>query len=122
MGFLTLLVVAGGASFAVVYLLTYVPLISKKMLYKGYWSPRLFITNKILGYFDAGVTFFLVCGSWLGFTSALGISAITYNVLSGIGISCGVVVTQKYFSPRWTKQYENKILEYNTIKKEEILI
>ena len=111
MGFMALLIVAGGSSFAIIWLLNYVPLVAKVPLSKNVWSPKLFIAEKILGPMDAGVTLILVGGGWVGFTSAMGISAMVYNVLSGIGLSIGVMITKKYFTPRWKKQYAEKRLE-----------
>ena len=76
MGFMALIIVAAGAAFACIYLLTYVPLITKNPITKNYFSPRLFIVNKLLAPMDAGVTLILVAGVWVGLTSALGISAM----------------------------------------------
>lgn len=108
MNFMALLLVAFGASFAVIWLLTYIPLLKKS--FGKTWSPRLFVINKLLGPFDAVVTLILVGGGWVGLTSALGISAMVYNVLSGIGLSLGVVVAKKLFAPRWQKQYDEEVV------------
>ena len=107
MNFIALLLVAFGASFAVIWLLNYVPLVNKT--FGKTWSPRLFIINKLLGPFDAVITLILVGGGWVGVTSALGISAMVYNVLSGIGLSLGVVVAKKYFAPHWQKQFDKQV-------------
>jgi hypothetical protein len=114
MGFMALLLVAGGATFACVWTLRYVPIIKKVPFKNKYYSPRMFIINRLLEPMDAGITLILVAGSWIGITSALGISAMVYNVLSGIGLSVGVLVVKKFMAPRWEKQYENKLLEFNT--------
>ena len=110
-GFLSLIVIALSATFAMVWLLTYVPLISKKTLSRKYWSPRLFLVSNILGPLDAGVTLILIGGSWVGLTSALGISAMIYNVLTGVGLSMGVVFAKKILAPKWKKQYREQVKE-----------
>ena len=109
MGFMALIIVAAGAVFSMVWLVHYIPLISKKLFFKGYWSPRMFLINRFLEPMDAGLTMILVGGGWVGFTSAIGISATVYNVLSGIGLSIGVVAIKKWFGPRWQKQYEQEL-------------
>lgn len=110
-GILSLILVALGASFAMVWLLNYVPLVSKKLLSKRYWSPRLFLVSNVLGPLDAGVTLILIGGSWIGFTSALGISAMIYNVLTGIGLSMGVLFAKKVMAPKWKNKYEEEVKE-----------
>lgn len=105
MGLTALLLVAFGASFAVVWLLGYVPIKKKRIFGKGIWSPKLFIARHILGPMDAGVTLILIGGGWVGLTSALGISAMVYNVLSGIGLSLGVMFVKKFLAPRWERQF-----------------
>jgi hypothetical protein len=108
MSFISLLIIAFGAAFAVVWLLHYVPITAKF----GSWtfSPRLLLC-KVLAPFDAFITLFLVCGSWIGFgTTLMGIGMITFNVLTGIGLSVGVVFTKKVMVPKWEKQYVSKRL------------
>lgn len=105
MSLTVLLLIAGGATWAVMYLIsTYVPLY-KEVLGREY-SPRLMLC-KFLAPADAMLTIILVCGPWVGFTTAaLGISMIVYNVLTGIGISIGVMAIRKWFVPRWEEQFE----------------
>ena len=109
MNFIALLLVAGGATFACLWLLTYVPLTTKS--FGKYWSPRISIVKNVLGPFDAGITMFLVAGGWIGITSALGISAMIYNVLSGIGLSVGVVIAKKIALPIWERQHKQEVIE-----------
>jgi len=86
----SLFIVSFGAAFAVVWLLYYLPVC------------------KLLAPFDAGVTMFLVAGGWLGLTSAAGLGVTVFNVLSGIGLSMGVLFTQKVLVPKWRKELEEK--------------
>lgn len=103
MNALALLIVAFGGAFALVWLLHYVPLRAK--LFGGNWSPRLTLC-RALAPFDAVITFILVAGAWVGFTSVTGIGMMMYNVMTGIGLSIGVLFTQKKLVPRWEEQYK----------------
>lgn len=125
MSFIGLLIVSAGAAFAVVWLLQYAPLISKKP--KTIWlrknpetnkfailpivkyieySPRLFFC-KLLIPFDIGITLFLVFAGMLGLSTAVtGISMMIFNVMTAIGWSVGVFLVHKFFKPRWEKQYK----------------
>lgn len=103
MSFISLLIVAAGASFGTIYLLSYIPLATKSV--KKVWSPRLVIC-KLLAPADVGVTLAATFLPMVGLTSAvMGISLMVYNVLVGIGFSGGVIITKKFFLPRWEKQY-----------------
>lgn len=102
----SLFLVAFGAAFAIVWLLLYVPLNARIPFTKKTWSPRLAVC-KLLGPFDAGITMILVAGGWLGITSAVGLGVTVFNVLSGIGLSMGVLFTQKVLIPKWKKEIEN---------------
>ena len=99
MGFFTLIIIAFGATFAVIWLLLYVPLVSTvggKM-----FSPRLLVC-RILAPADAAITLFLIVGAWTGLaTTITGISMLVYNVLTGIGLSVGVLFVRKVLVPRW---------------------
>ena len=86
MGFVALLIVAFGATFACVWLLNYVPLVKINPFTKKAYSPRLFIVEKLLGPMDAG----------------------------GIGISVGVVVAKKYFGPYWRKKFQEQQIQLTT--------
>lgn len=109
MSFLTLLIVAGGSTFALIWCLHYVPIISKTPW--GHFSPRL-MACKVLAPFDAGITFFLIVGGMTGIlTTATGISMIVYNTLVAIGISIGVYIVTKWFKPRWQKEFQAKQLQ-----------
>jgi len=109
MSFVALLFIAFSSAFSVIWLLNYLPLHST--IFNLDYSPRLVIC-KFLAPFDAVLTFFLVGGSWVGIGVAItGIGTIVYSVLSGIGISIGIVITKKYFIPRWTESYNNKVKE-----------
>ena len=105
MSFAVLFLIAIAGAFAVVYLLAaYVPLQTSTFGIK--WSPRLFITKRLLGPADAVLTLILIGGSWIGFTSVIGISSTVYNVLTGIGISMGVQIAKKLLYPHWKKEYD----------------
>jgi len=107
MNFFTLMIVAFGGTFAVVYLLSYVPL--TKTVFGKLISPRL-IACKFLAPFDVGITLFLIMGSWIGITVVVtGISMMMYNVLTGIGISLGVIFTKKVLVPRWQTMYMQEL-------------
>ena len=89
-----LLIVAFGGAFAIVWLLTYLPLVSS--IAGKIFSPRLLVC-KLLMPFDAGVTLFLVAGAWTGLATAVtGIGMMIYNVLTGIGLSVGVCSLERY--------------------------
>jgi len=104
MDFSTLLIVAFGGAFAIAWIIHYIPLDIK--MFGKLISPRLLVC-KLLAPFDATITFILVCGAWVGLTaSVVGIYMMVYNVLTGIGISVGVVVIKKFFIPKWTKEFE----------------
>ena len=104
MNFTALLMVALGGSFAVVWLIHYVPLVST--FFGRPYSPRLMLC-KTLGPFDAVMTIILVAGAWIGLgTTVLGIGMMVYNVMTGIGLSMGVVFTKKILKPRWEKQFQ----------------
>ena len=62
------LLIAGGGAFAICWLINYIPLESKVGGKK--FSPRLMFC-KLLGPFDAGLTIILICGAWIGLTSAV---------------------------------------------------
>jgi hypothetical protein len=116
MGFFALLIVAGGSSFAVGWLIHYIPLYS--MVFDREYSPRL-IFCKCLTSFDAAITLFLIFGGWIGLSTAvMGISMMIYNCLVGIGISAGVLIVRKYFIPRWTAQYEAMVKQQLNQEKE----
>jgi len=105
-----LLLIAAGSCFSVVWLIHYLPLHKSTFGYN--YSPRL-ILCKFLAPLDATLTLILVAGAWVGLTSAaMGINMLVYNVLTGIGISVGVVFLQKVMTVRWTREY-NSIVEAN---------
>ena len=107
MSFVALLFIAFSSAFSIIWLLNYLPLHST--ILKVNYSPRLIIC-KFLAPFDAVLTFFLVGGSWVGIGVAItGIGTIVYSVLSGIGISIGIVITKKYFIPKWQSDYNEKV-------------
>ncbi len=104
MNITSLLLVALGSSFAVMWLVNYLP-IDAKFLGQVY-SPRL-IMCKLLAPFDAGVTLILIGGSWIGIgTAFMGIGLMTYNVLTGLGLTLGVVLTKKYLVPKWEQEFK----------------
>ena len=104
MSILSLLLIGLGGAFAVTWLIHYIPLSST--IFGKLWSPRL-TACKALGPFDAFITMFLVVGAWVGLgTAVTGIGMMVYNVLTGIGLSLGVVFTKKVLSPRWRKQFQ----------------
>ena len=64
---------------------------------------------KALAPLDATLTLILVAGAWIGVTSAVtGINMMVYNVLTGIGISLGVVFIKKIMVPRWEAEYQQR--------------
>ena len=63
---------------------------------------------KLLAPLDATLTLILIAGGWIGVTSAvMGINMMVYNVLTGIGISLGVVFVKKVMVPRWENEFNN---------------
>ena len=105
-GFLGLLIISFGAAFAIIWPITYIPITSK--FFGKTISPRL-IVCKLLAPFDAVLTLFLITGTWTGLTVTItGISTIIYSIMSGIGMSLGVIIMKKLFVPRWREQYLQK--------------
>ena len=104
-GVLVIIALAGAGS--IIYLLSYLPLVSR---FAGKTiSPRL-IVCKILAPADVLITLFLVAGSWIGLTVAVtGISMIIYNVITGIGLSLGVIFTRKVLVPKWQSKFEEQV-------------
>lgn len=100
-----LLLVSAAGVFGIIYpIVRYIPLSTK--MFGRVWSPRLQIC-KLLTLFDATFTFLLILGAWIGIsTSVTGISMMVYNVMTGVGISIGIIVVQKFFIPRWQKEFE----------------
>lgn len=105
----TLLIVAAVAVFSVLYLVSRVPLTRRIPGFRTKtWSPRLALC-KLLTPFDAIITIVLVCGAWIGFTTAVtGISMITYNALTGFGLSMGILLMRIIFIPRWQNKYQQE--------------
>lgn len=108
MSFTALLLVGFGGAFAVCWLINYVPLVST--IFGKTFSPRLLVV-KTLGPLDAIVTIMLVTGGWVGLTTITGIGMMIYNVVTGIGLSMGVLFTKKVLKPRWQKQYREVLDE-----------
>lgn len=107
-------VIAFAASFAVVWLITYIP-IHATIFGKSY-SPRLFFC-KFLVPMDVSLTLVLIMGGWIGIsTAATGIGMICYNVFTGIGISLAVMAVRKFLIPRWTKKFEELSEEHKLQK------
>jgi len=66
---------------------------------------------------DATLTLILTAGAWIGVTSAVtGINMMVYNVLTGIGISCGVVFVKKVMIPKWEREYKQMRNDSITVK------
>lgn len=114
MSFMSLILVGFGGAFAVCWLINYVPLIST--IFGKTFSPRLLLC-KTLGPLDAIVTIMLVTGGWVGLTTITGIGMMIYNVVTGIGLSMGVLFTKKVLKPRWEKKYQKAIND-----REEVII
>ncbi len=106
MSMTALLLVGFGGAFAVTWLVNYIPLMST--FFGKPYSPRLLIC-KTLGPFDALITLILVCGGWVGLTAITGIGMMIYNVMTGIGLSMGVLFIKKVLKPRWKKQYDKML-------------
>lgn len=104
MSLIAVIVIAFAGAGSIIYLLSYIPLVS---YFAGRpYSPRLMVC-KLLAPFDIGITLLLVAGSWIGITSVvMGISMIMYNVLTGVGLSFGVLFVRKVLMPRWKRQFE----------------
>lgn len=98
--------IAFAAAFAIIWLISYIPLtvtVVNKM-----WSPRLKFCNLLVP-MDVGLTLILICGGWIGITTAsTGIGMVTYNVFTGIGISIAVASMRKFIIPRWQKQFDKE--------------
>jgi len=131
MSMLSLLIVAAASTFAVIWLVHYVPIIAtrpKTIWLTNHpktnkfcilpstiniaWSPKLFIC-KLLVPFDVGITLFLVFAGMLGLTTMVtGISMMVFNVLTAVGWSVGVGIIHKFLRPRWKRQFEEKKQEW----------
>ena len=114
MSFTLLFIIAVGGAFGIIWLINYVtnkPIKKRWYMFsgKGYFSLRLFIC-KFLAPFDAGMTIFLIAGGMLGI-SITGLGTFALNILLGLGISAGVVITKKFFIPRWKKAYNIELRE-----------
>ena len=108
MNFGALLLVGFGGAFAIVWLVHYIPLFST--FFGRPFSPRL-LACYTLGPFDVVITLILVAGAWIGLgTTITGISMMVYNVITGIGLSCGVIFIKKILRPKWKKRF-NQIKE-----------
>lgn len=109
-----LLIIAFGGTFGLVYLVHYIP--NYKTIFGLAFSPRL-IFCKVLAPLDATLTLILTAGAWIGITSAvMGINMMVYNVLTGIGISCGVLFIKKILVPKWETQFKQMRLDAQTVK------
>jgi len=109
-----LILIAFGGTFAITWIIHYLPLY--KTLFGMTFSPRLMFC-KILAPLDATLTLILIAGGWIGLTSAvMGINMMVYNVLTGIGISCGVVFVKKILVPRWELQFNQMRGDSITVK------
>lgn len=109
-----LLLIAFGGTFAVTWIIHYLPIY--KTIFGLAFSPRL-MACKILAPLDATLTLILVAGAWIGVTSAVtGINMMIYNVLTGIGISCGVVFIKKVMVPKWHAEYIQICADAQSVK------
>jgi len=104
MSVLSLLLIGAAAAFSLNWLIGYHAPIYKKWWGKPF-SPRLMIC-KLLRPFDITMNCVLICGGFLGITTALGIGMVVYNVAVGLGLSCGLVIMNKFFIPRWKEEFE----------------
>ena len=104
MNIMALLVVGFAGSFAIVWLIHYIPIHAK--IGKARISPRLMLC-KLLEPMDATLTFLLIAGPWVGLTTLVtGIGMMMYNVMTGIGLSLGVAFVKKFLIPKWKKEYQ----------------
>ena len=111
-----LLIVALGGTFGLVWIIHYIP--NYASIFGFEFSPRLTFC-KVMAPLDATLTIILTVGAWVGITSAaLGINMMVYNVLTGIGISLGVLFIKKIMVPKWTKQFKQQVIDYSILKKE----
>jgi len=95
--------IALGAAFTLIWMITYIPLYT--VTFGRFWSPRLFFTRFMIA-MDITFTMILIAGGWVGLsTVATGIGMVVYNVMTGIGLSIGILIVRKIFIPRWEKQF-----------------
>jgi hypothetical protein len=105
---IAVLLVSFGAAFSLIWMLSCVP--NYKTIFTKSYSPRLSIC-KIFGSFGTGFTIIMVCGIWVGLmTAATGVNALIYHILTGMGLSLGIVFTKKTLIPKWEEQYERLCL------------
>jgi hypothetical protein len=104
-----LFIIAFGSAFAIFWLINYIP-ITAKLTKKVIFSPRLMMC-KLLAPFDAAFTIILIIGGWVGLsTTVTGIGMMTFNVLTGIGLSLGVLFVKKFMVPRWEEKFQQEKL------------
>jgi hypothetical protein len=100
-----LFIISFGGAFGIFWLINYIP-ISYRVTKKKIISPKL-IVCKLLAPFDAAMTMFLIAGGWIGLsTSVLGINMMMFNVLTGLGLSLGVIFIKKFMVPQWQRQFD----------------
>ena len=100
--------------FGLVWCIHYIPI--HKTIFGLDFSPKL-IFCKFLAPLDGILTVILTAGAWIGVTSAvMGINMMVYNVLTGIGISLGVVFVKKVLVPRWEAEYKQICTDACTVK------
>ena len=109
-----LLIIAFGGTFGLVWIIHYIP--NYKTIFGYAFSPRLWFC-KALAPLDATLTLILTAGAWIGVTSAvMGINMMVYNVLTGIGISLGVVFVKKVLIPKWQTEFKQIRNDMQTVK------
>lgn len=109
--FLVSLMIAG----SVVYLVTYVPLIST--MYGKSWSPRLSVC-KLLVPADIILTITLVLVPM--FVGVSGIMAFIASGFTAVGLSTGVYFTKKVLVPRWKRKYNESVEKQFVVAGKEI--
>ena len=106
MTLMELFLIAAISVFSIIWIINYIPL--ERKIFNKNFSPRLLFC-KLLAPFDAMITIILISGSWLGIsTAALGIGMMTYNAITGLSISIGVLVIKNFFVPKWKQEYKKK--------------
>ena len=103
---ITSLITAG----SVVYLITYIPIIST--IFGKAYSPRL-IFLKFLPLIDVVLSLsMIVIPMFTGFT---GIGVFVVSAFTAAGLTGGVIFVLKVMKPRWINQYNEKKANISTV-------
>lgn len=95
-----LLVVSAASAFAMIWLITYAPIIKTTIGIR--WSPRLMFCKWLVP-FDIIMTTIMVLGPWI-----LGAGGLGHTILAtftSLGLSAGTYIVRKMFVPKWKLAY-----------------